>query len=228
LKAITLKDIHHAYGANVIYRGIDFQAERGQRIVLVGPNGAGNRPLLKLLAGVLPVQAGARDWDTTSRAATIRNTGWRCLIPTGPFWKRAGHAATGHRGVCAHRAGMLSCSGATTCSRKVKRPERRRKKPAGAGEIAAGPAKFIVDGRADDAPGHAEHRGADRRPATVFRHDYFHQPRRLFHPRIEHARRARGRRTADALSGRLAVLSWTRLPHKPLRRLGPPSFRRPG
>jgi ATP-binding cassette subfamily F protein 3 len=61
LKAITLKDIHHSYGANVIYSGIDFQAERGQRIVLVGPNGAGKSTLLKLLAGVLKPQSGVRE-----------------------------------------------------------------------------------------------------------------------------------------------------------------------
>jgi ATP-binding cassette subfamily F protein 3 len=61
LKAITLKDIHHSYGANVIYSGIDFQAERGQRIVLVGPNGAGKSTLLKLLAGVLKPHSGARE-----------------------------------------------------------------------------------------------------------------------------------------------------------------------
>jgi ATP-binding cassette subfamily F protein 3 len=61
LKAVTLKDIHHAYGANVIYSGVDFQAERGQRIVLVGPNGAGKSTLLKLLAGVLKPQSGARE-----------------------------------------------------------------------------------------------------------------------------------------------------------------------
>src|SRR5256885_10557488 len=60
LKVITLKNIHHAYGDNVVYRGMDFQAERGQRIVFVGPNGAGNPQLLKLLARVLPVQSGAR------------------------------------------------------------------------------------------------------------------------------------------------------------------------
>src|SRR5665213_355383 len=61
LKVITLEGIHHAYGANVIYQGIDFQAERDQRTVLVGPNGAGKSTLLKILAGALPVQAGTRE-----------------------------------------------------------------------------------------------------------------------------------------------------------------------
>lgn len=60
LKVIKLSGIHHAYGANVVYRGMEFEAERGQRIVLVGPNGAGKSTLLKLLAGVLPIQAGER------------------------------------------------------------------------------------------------------------------------------------------------------------------------
>ncbi|MEY2466255.1 MAG: ATP-binding cassette, subfamily er 3 [Verrucomicrobiota bacterium] len=58
LKVITLKNIHQAYGENVVYRGIDFQAERGQRTVLVGPNGAGKSTLLKILGGVLQPQQG--------------------------------------------------------------------------------------------------------------------------------------------------------------------------
>jgi ATP-binding cassette subfamily F protein 3 len=60
-RVITLKEVDHAYGDLVVYRGLNFEAERGQRTVLVGPNGAGKSTLLKLLAGVLPVQSGLRD-----------------------------------------------------------------------------------------------------------------------------------------------------------------------
>ena len=60
-RVIKLQDIHYSYDTNVVYRGMEFEAERGQRIVLVGPNGAGKSTLLKLLAGVLQVQGGSRE-----------------------------------------------------------------------------------------------------------------------------------------------------------------------
>src|SRR5437773_3183830 len=67
LRVIALKDVDHAYGDLVVYRGLQYQAERGQRTVLVGPNGAGKSTLLKLLAGVLPVQHGTRELGHNTR-----------------------------------------------------------------------------------------------------------------------------------------------------------------
>jgi len=66
LRVITLKDVDHTYknidgsGDLTVYRGLNFEAERGQRTVLVGPNGAGKSTLLKLLGGALPIQKGER------------------------------------------------------------------------------------------------------------------------------------------------------------------------
>jgi ATP-binding cassette subfamily F protein 3 len=59
-RVITLEKVRFGYGENPIYKDLDFEAERGQRIVLVGPNGAGKSTLLKLLADVLQPQAGER------------------------------------------------------------------------------------------------------------------------------------------------------------------------
>src|SRR3954464_5729225 len=60
-RVIKLENVDHAYGDLVVYRGLDFEAERGQRTVLVGPNGSGKSTLLKLLAGTLEVQSGTRE-----------------------------------------------------------------------------------------------------------------------------------------------------------------------
>jgi len=57
---LELAGVAKAYGDLVIYQKLNLAAERGQRIALVGENGAGKSTLLKMLAGVLPPDAGTR------------------------------------------------------------------------------------------------------------------------------------------------------------------------
>jgi ATP-binding cassette subfamily F protein 3 len=59
-EVISLRHIKKAYGDKVIYTDLNLTLNRGDRVTLVGPNGAGKTTLLKLLAGVLPFEAGER------------------------------------------------------------------------------------------------------------------------------------------------------------------------
>ena len=59
-EVIRLANASKSYGDNVVYRGMDLTLSRGDRVALVGPNGAGKTTMLKLLAGVIPLDDGER------------------------------------------------------------------------------------------------------------------------------------------------------------------------
>ncbi|HUA69173.1 MAG TPA: ABC-F family ATP-binding cassette domain-containing protein [Candidatus Saccharimonadales bacterium] len=88
-KVITLENIHQAYGDNVVYRGMDFRAERDQRIVLVGPNGAGKSTLLKILAGVLVPQSGTRTLGHNVKAGYYSQNRVEMLNPSRTVFEEA-------------------------------------------------------------------------------------------------------------------------------------------
>ena len=50
--------VSKAYGERTIISGVNFQIERGDRVVLIGVNGAGKSTLIKLLAGIEPLTSG--------------------------------------------------------------------------------------------------------------------------------------------------------------------------
>ena len=59
-EVIKLENINKSYGEHVIYRGVDLVLNRGDKVALVGVNGAGKSTILKILAGVLNFDSGKR------------------------------------------------------------------------------------------------------------------------------------------------------------------------
>lgn len=55
-----LKDVHKAYGDLSVLEGLDLRIERGDRLAIVGVNGAGKSTIARILAGVEPFQSGTR------------------------------------------------------------------------------------------------------------------------------------------------------------------------
>ncbi len=59
-EVISLAGVSKSYGETTVYRGVNLSLSRGDRVALVGPNGAGKTTMLKILAGVLPIDEGER------------------------------------------------------------------------------------------------------------------------------------------------------------------------
>ena len=116
-RVIKLTNIHQAYGANVVYQGVDFEAERGQKTVLVGPNGAGKSTLLKILAGAIEFQQGERELGHNVKAGYL-NTAWRCCNRPAPCWMRHWTPPNVSPNNPCAPFWEASCSGEMMCSKK--------------------------------------------------------------------------------------------------------------
>ena len=55
---VKAENLSKSYGARELFRGINFEVERGQRLVLVGLNGVGKTTLLRTLLGLVPLTTG--------------------------------------------------------------------------------------------------------------------------------------------------------------------------
>ena len=88
------KDVSKSYGAKHVFSGASFIIERGDRIALVGVNGAGKSTMIKLLAGTEPLTSGGPTrWATTRCPIISRRISTRSWTRTRRMLDDLGDAA---------------------------------------------------------------------------------------------------------------------------------------
>jgi ATP-binding cassette subfamily F protein 3 len=79
---LRMERVAKAYGDNTVYRSLDFELKRGERVALAGPNGAGKSTLLRLAAGALTPDAGVRELGHNAHCAFYAQHQVDALEPT--------------------------------------------------------------------------------------------------------------------------------------------------
>ena len=57
---MEFRTLEKKYGDNTVFKGLDYTVERGDRIAVVGVNGAGKSTFVRIAAGIEPINAGER------------------------------------------------------------------------------------------------------------------------------------------------------------------------
>lgn len=60
--ALDVKNICKSYGDNKILNKVNFSVSRGDKVIIIGPNGIGKSTLLKILLGIIPADEGNFEW----------------------------------------------------------------------------------------------------------------------------------------------------------------------
>jgi branched-chain amino acid transport system ATP-binding protein len=86
MSLLQVKGLSVSYGGIAAVQGIDLSVATGERVTLIGANGAGKSSTLKALVGLVPMSAGRVRYDATDLA---RVSPWQrvgrglCLVPEG-------------------------------------------------------------------------------------------------------------------------------------------------
>ncbi|MBN9445546.1 MAG: ATP-binding cassette domain-containing protein, partial [Bosea sp.] len=98
---IEARDIAVSLGGKPVLRGIDLSLRAGEMVGLIGPNGAGKTTLLRVLADLLPAEAGSVRYD----GLTAKALGRQMLAQRIAFLAQGGTVHWQMRAGVAHRPG---------------------------------------------------------------------------------------------------------------------------
>jgi branched-chain amino acid transport system ATP-binding protein len=63
MSLLTVSNLQVSYGGIEALKGISFDVEKGQIVTLIGANGAGKSTTLRAISGLVPIKAGAINFD---------------------------------------------------------------------------------------------------------------------------------------------------------------------
>ena len=70
---LIARDLTYAYQGKALFNHFSIEVQRGEWIAIIGNNGTGKTTLLKLLAGILPLQTGSVAWFDEEGALKSRD-----------------------------------------------------------------------------------------------------------------------------------------------------------
>ncbi|MCG2722375.1 MAG: ATP-binding cassette domain-containing protein, partial [Thermodesulfovibrionales bacterium] len=68
---VSLQEVKLAFGGPVLLDGVTLQIERGERVCLVGRNGAGKSTIMKIVGGELTPDSGEVTKERDARVASL-------------------------------------------------------------------------------------------------------------------------------------------------------------
>jgi len=90
-----LKNISKSYGEKRVYKDLDLEIIRGQKICFVGPNGAGKSTLLKMIAGAIKPDTGTLKYGQNVESGYFSQTRLEVLNPLASAFDEVARAVGG-------------------------------------------------------------------------------------------------------------------------------------
>ena len=84
----VIEDVHKAYGARVVYDGLNLTIRRGERWCVMGRNGAGKSTLLKMVAGALEPDTGSITLGASLKMGYFAQQALDLLDPSLTVWEQ--------------------------------------------------------------------------------------------------------------------------------------------